>query len=151
MRKEYVKIWPQLIVLGPGKYLIFTVEGGKCNTSSAHWGESACYVLSVHIKGICPKCGVSHGSFREHPQRVMWQAFGEKHNRVGRYLLKRAEDLKSHIWMNLSWFIETLIMSTISWTLSCLSKKLFDALFGQCISTFNCCWTYREQQLKMNK
>lgn len=32
-------------------------------------------------------------------------------------------DLRSHIWMNFSWFIETLIMSNISCTLNCLSKN----------------------------
>lgn len=70
-----------------------------------------------------PRLGMSHGSFKEYPQWVTWQAFGEKQNHVQKCLLKRAEDLRSHIWMNFSWFIETLIMSNISWTLSCLSEN----------------------------
>lgn len=65
--------------------------------------------------------GMSHNSFKEHPQWVM-TGLGEN---VIMFISisQKAEDFRSHIWMNFSWFIETLIMSDIPWTLSCLSKN----------------------------
>lgn len=93
-------------------------------TTLLHIEEKVLVVFSTSRSiAFIPHLGMSHGSFKEHPWWVTLHAFGEKQNHVHKYLFRRAEDLRSHIWMNFSWFIETLIMSNISGTLSCLSKN----------------------------
>lgn len=87
--------------LEAGKYLILTVDKGDV-TSLLRTEQTAPIVFSTSRSVAFIQVRGSHFPLREHPQWLMWQPFGEKQNHAHEYLLKGAEDLKTHIWMNFS-------------------------------------------------